>query len=236
MNAIILNSGIGNRMLPFTNESPKCMVKINGQTILEHEVENLLHYGIKNLIITVGPFAAKIKKLIRNKFPELAVAYVKNPKYKYTNYIYSIWLARDLVDDDTLLLHGDMVFDKSLLGKLLNKKYSCVLVNNKINPPEKDFKGEIVNGAVKKIGVNVFGKNAHFLAPIYKLSKQDFKLWLHEIGEFVKNGEVKVYAENAFNKISNKINLHPVYFSNEFCMEIDNFNDLKIAKRHFSNH
>ena len=233
MKAIILNSGIGKRMRPFTDENPKCLAKLNGKTILGHEIENLLEYGIKYIIITTGPFEDKIKNFIKKNFPQLSVKYIKNPNYKSTNYIYSIWLAKSLVDDDILLLHGDMVFEGRLLGELLNKKYSnCVLVNNKIEPPKKDFKAEIKNNIVKKIGVNLTG-NVFFLAPIYKFSKDNFKLWLEEIGKFVEKGNTNVYAEDAFNKISDKISLHPIYFRDEFCMEIDNFDDLEKAKGYF---
>lgn len=234
MKAIILNSGIGRRMYPFTNENPKCLVKLNGKSILGHEIENLLHYGIKDIIITVGPFEEKIKKFVKDNFPELNVSYIKNPKYKSTNYIYSMWLTKDLINDDILWMHGDMVFEKKLLGKLLNEKYTnCVFVNNKIEPPEKDFKGNIQNNIVKEIGVNVFGKNTFFLAPVYKFSKDSFMLLLKEIENFIKKDNVNVYAEDAFNNIYDQIKLYPLYYGDEFCMEIDDFDDLEIAKLYF---
>ena len=69
MKAIILNSGIGKRMRPFTNENPKCLAKINGKTILEHELENISHYDLKNIIITTGPFEGKIQRFIKDNFP-----------------------------------------------------------------------------------------------------------------------------------------------------------------------
>ena len=234
MKAIILNSGIGKRMRPFTNENPKCLVKLNGKTILGHEIENLLHYGIKDIIITVGPFEEKIKKFVKDNFPDLNITYVKNPIYDSTNAIYSLWLTKHLIDDDILTMHGDMVFDRKLLGDLVNGKYpNCVLVNNKIEPPEKDFKGKIEEDIVARISVNISGENAFFLAPIYKFSKDSFDLWLDEMDKFVKSGNVKVYAEEAFNNISTQLKLYPVYYDDEFCMEIDNFDDLEIAKKYF---
>ena len=234
MKAIILNSGIGKRMRPFTYKNPKCLAKLNGKTILEHEIENLLYYGIKDIIITVGPFETKIKNLLKGIFPKLIVIYIENPVYESTNYIYSMWLTKKFIDDDIVLLHGDMVFEKELLEKLLNEKHpNCVLVNNTIKPPKKDFKGKVNNNIIKKIGVNIEGKTTFFLAPIYRLSKSAFQLWLGEIEKFVKKGNVNVYAEEALNKISSAIRLHPVYFSDEFCMEVDDFNDLKIARKFF---
>jgi len=234
MKAIILNSGIGKRMRPFTNDNPKCLAKLNGKTILEHEIENLIYCGINEMIITTGPFEDKIKEVMEKKFPDVKVTYVKNTKYKSTNYIYSMWLIKDMIDDDIILLHGDMVFDKVLLSTLIKSKcLNCALVNNKIKPPEKDFKANVVNGYIKKIGVNVFGKNCFFLAPIYKFSKSDFMKWLKEIGKFIDRNNIKVYAEDAFNEISDKVLLKAVYYDNKLCMEVDNFDDLNKAKQFF---
>jgi len=236
MKAIILNSGIGTRMRPFTNENPKCLVKLNEKTILEHELENLLHYGIKDIIITTGHFEEKVKNLVKEKFPQLNVTYVKNPKYDSTNYIYSIWLARELIDDEVILMHGDMVFERELLGRLVNGgERTHVLINNKSVPPKKDFKGRIENDLVKEIGLDVFGENAFFLPPVYRFSKEDFRLWMEEIDRFIKEGNTSVYAEDAFNKISDLIKLHAVYYGDEFCMEIDDFNDLRVAREFFKN-
>lgn len=235
MKALILNSGIGKRLRPFTNQNPKCLVPINGTTILGHEIENILHYGIKDFIITVGPFYDKIKKFMEQNFPQVNVTYVENPNYSSTNAIYSMWLTKNFIDDDILTMHGDMVFDKSLLGVLLDRNYpNCVLVNNKVKPPEKDFKGKVENDIVTKISVNISGENTFFLAPVYKFSKNSFNLWINEMDKFVKMGNVNVYGEEAYNNIYGKIKLHPVYYSEEFCMEIDNFEDLNIARKFLS--
>ena len=79
---------------------------------------------------------------MEQNFPQVNVTYVENPNYSSTNAIYSMWLTKNFIDDDILTMHGDMVFDKSLLGVLLDRKYpNCVLVNTKVKPPEKDFKG-----------------------------------------------------------------------------------------------
>lgn len=236
MKAIILNSGIGKRMTPFTDKNPKCFAKVNGETLLERQIRTLKECNINDFIITTGPFESKIKNFIRKIFPKIRVDYIKNPIYESTNYIYSIFLAKGVIDDDIILLHGDMIFEKKLFGKLIDYKYQdCVLVNNAIDLPEKDFKGRIQKGTIMEIGVKVFGKNAFFLAPVYKLSKKSFKIWMDKIEEFVNNGRANEYAENAFNEISSKIKLYPLYYQKEACMEIDNFDDLKLAQKLFKN-
>lgn len=234
MKALILNSGRGERLLPLTKNKPKPLIKIRKKTLLKHQLDNLIECSIMDTIITTGPFQNKIKKYLKNEYPGLNVSYVKNSKYRTTNYIYSMWLTKGLINDDVILLHGDLLFERRLLEKLINEKHAnCVLVNREIKPPEKDFKAVIENDRVIKIGVEFSGKNTFFSAPLYKFSKSDFLYWLDEIEKFVKKGDLKIYAESVFNKISDKIILHPLYFTEEFCMEIDTKEDLEMARRVF---
>ena len=228
MKALILNSGIGSRLGSLTDNLPKALLKVGNKTILGRQLDSLLGCGITDIIITTGMFDGKIQKYVKENYPELNVSYVNNKWYRDTNYIYSIWLARELIDDDIILLHGDLVFEKVLLKQLIeDKSPNCVPVRTgKSN--SKDFKASIMNNRINKIGVGVLGC---VLAPIYKFSRADFMIWLNEIGKFINRGESNVYAEDAFNEISDKIVLNPMYFDNIGCMEIDTREDLKIAIR-----
>ena len=81
---------------------------------------------------------------------------------------------------------------------------------------------------------HIEGENLRFLAPVYKFKNADFRKFLIKIDNFIKEGKTNSYAEDAFNEISGQIKLHPIYFDNEFCMEIDDFDDLKTAKKYFN--
>ena len=233
MKALILNSGIGKRLRPLTEDKPKALIVIEDKPLLGYQLDNLIECDIGDIIITTGPFEDKIRRYVREKYPNIRVSYVNNPKYDTTNYIYSMWLTKELINDDIILLHGDLLFDKKLLDKLINEKANCVLVNREIRAPEKDFKAVIENNRVVKIGVDFFGVNVFFSAPLYKFSKLDFLYWLDEIEKFIKKGDTKSYAEDVFNKISDKLILRPLYFGDEFCMEIDTEGDLDIARNLF---
>ena len=231
---MILNSGRGTRLYPLTKTKPKALLKIGNKPLLGHQLDCLFECGIRDVIITTGPFDGEIRKYVAEEFPHLKVYFVKNPKYRTTNYVYSMWLAKDLVNEDIILLHGDLFFEKKLLNRLIEEKnVNCVLVNKKIKPPEKDFKAVIDDNQVKKIGVEFSGRNAFFSAPLYRFSKADFLRWLHQIGELVKRGDLTVYAEDAFNEISDKLILRPLYFDEETCLEIDTKDDLELARSLF---
>ncbi len=235
MKAMILAAGPGTRFQPITNEIPKTLVPVGNTTILGHIMKNLKENGIKDVVITTGAFAQKVKDYVNVNFSDMNIKFVDCEDYAKTNYIYSMWLAKDFIDDDFILIHGDTVFNEELFKRLINSEHkNSVLLNNGMPAPEKDFKAKVENNLVKEIGVNVFGNNCYFFPPIYKISKQSFKIWMKEIGKFVEKGDVKVYAENALNKLYDEILITPIFYQDEFCMEIDNLEDLEIAKRYFN--
>lgn len=231
MKALILASGMGVRIRPHTDDKPKNMVDLGGETLLRHQLGNLKNAGINDVLITTGPFEDKMKAYARSHFPEMNIEFVNNPRFDSTNYIYSLWLARGKVDDDVLYIHGDLFFDWRLLKLLMDAPGSAVLVNGSIEAPKKDFKGIIENGRVRTISVNIHDEKAPFVAPLYKLKKRDFDLWLDRIDAFIRKGDVRSRAEVALNQVSHKMNLIPKYYTDEVCAEIDTLEDLELVKR-----
>ncbi len=234
MKAIILNSGVGKRMGTFTANNPKCMVEItNGESILSSQLKLLKRNHITDIILTTGPFASQIEEFVEDKFPDLSIEFVYNAKFVSTNYIYSIFLIPlGFLNTDILLLHGDMIFDERLIsGFLADPEVNQVVLEETKELPEKDFKGRVENGLITEIGVNIFGEDCFPLQPLYKFSQDSFKLWYKEINAFIQDGIISVYAEDAFNVVSNQIRLKP-YFkdASSVCMEIDNVKDLEKAR------
>lgn len=231
MKAIILASGPGRRLRPLTANKPKCLIKIKGKTILGRILDSLLENEIIDIVITTGHLAEEIKSFMDDIYSQVEAVYAYNPLYDSTNYIYSMWLAKDVLKDaDILYLHGDVIYDPELIKKIIEFPRSGALVNKKFIP-EKDFKAKIRNNRITKIGVDVSDKNAGFCLPIYKILKDDFSLWMKQIEKFVKNKNLDCYAEEALNQVFDKIDFYPVYYEQEFGMEIDDFEDLEKAKK-----
>ena len=227
MKAIILASGVGRRLRPLTDRYPKSLLKVGGRTLIDYQLDALAKHGVRDIVITTGHLGKKLEEYVRKT--GAPVQFVNNPEYESTNYIYSLWLTKGLIDDDIILLHSDLVFDDVLIKKLLDAQGNRVLVNRHILSPEKDFKALIKRGRVLRIGVSLSGPGTYFCAPLYKFSKTDFLLWLDKIEDFVTKGKVNCYAEDALNKISDDVLIRPLYFK-EFCMEIDTKAELEKAR------
>lgn len=227
MKALIFNSGIGKRMGELTRNNHKSLVPLkNGETIYERQLRILSENGIKEFVVTTGEYEDRFIE-ISNKYPNIHVQYVNNPKYAETNYIYSFYLAKEYIDDDFLMLHGDLVFNRSLVDGIINcPSESCVTVDKTKNLPEKDFKGRICDGKLLEVSINIFDEDCYSLQPFYKLSQRDISLWMNKVTEYVEqNNTVTVYAENALNDISNDLHILGYDASNDYVEEIDNQDD-----------
>ena len=229
MKALILNSGMGSRMGVLTSEHPKCMTEISAkETILSRQLKLLADAGIIDVVITTGLFDGVLVHYCQSLELPLRFTFVNNPDYRDTNYIYSIYCAREYLDDDMILMHGDLVFEPEVLNKVIASESSCMTVSSTLPLPEKDFKAQVVKGKVVKVGVDIFNQAVEAQA-LYKLLKNDWKVWLNKIVEFCEAGNTKVYAENALNALNGAANINALDVENLLCSEIDNPQDLAVV-------
>lgn len=229
MKALILNSGLGSRMGVLTSEHPKCMTELNHKdTILSRQLKLIVEAGIEEVVMTTGYYDSILEDYCYGLNLPLKYTFVRNQIYDKTNYIYSIYCAREYLDDDIILMHGDLVFENSVFDDVINSDNSCMTVSSILPLPEKDFKAVTSQGIITKVGIEFFD-NAVSAQPLYKLKKNDWRIWLDNIISFCENGNVNCYAENAFNEISDKCIIFPLDVSDRLCAEIDNPEDLKFV-------
>ena len=230
MKALILNSGLGHRMGVITKEHPKCMTEISSKnTILSRQLRQLVAFGIEEVVITTGYYDKVLVDYCHALHLPLKFTFVNNPVYDQTNYIYSIYCAKEyLKDDDIILMHGDLVFENLVMEAVIESPVSCMAVSSTLPLPEKDFKAVIKDGRIDKVGIEFFD-NAMAAQPLYKILKNDWLVWLNNIERFCENDNRKCYAENAFNEVSEQCNIYPCDVQDMLCAEIDTPEDLKIV-------
>ena len=230
MKAIILNSGLGHRMGVITDTHPKCMTEISSDnTILSRQLKKLVSFGVQEVVMTTGYYNGILEEYCKGLHLPISFTFVNNPIYDKTNYIYSIYCAKDLLkDDDVILMHGDLVFEPLVLEAIINSKQSCMAVSSTLPLPEKDFKAVIKDGRIEKVGIEFF-ENAMAAQPLYKILKEDWLVWLENIERFCERDERKCYAENAFNEVSDRCRISPVDVKDMLCAEIDTPQDLEIV-------
>lgn len=232
MKALILNSGLGHRMGVITKEHPKCMTEISFKnTILSRQLRQLVSFGIEEVVMTTGYYDQVLVDYCDKLHLPLKFTFVNNPLYAETNYIYSIYCAKEaLKNDDIILMHGDLVFESLVLESVIDSPVSCMAVSSTLPLPEKDFKAVIRNNRIEKVGIEFFD-DAMAAQPLYKIKKEDWLVWLKKIEEYCENDNRKCYAENAFNEVSDKCQIYPCDVKDMLCAEIDTPEDLEVVSK-----
>ena len=94
MQAIILAAGMGRRLRDLTKDNTKCMVKVNGEPLIDRLLRQLSKLGLSRVVIVVGHKRENLISHIGNRYDDvLNIEYVENPIYDKTNNIYYLALA-----------------------------------------------------------------------------------------------------------------------------------------------
>jgi len=241
MKAVILAAGIASRLRPLTNNTPKCLLKVGEKNILQLTIENLLANNISNLVMVTGYLEQQIKDFIAITFPQLNVTYIYNEVYDSTNNIYSLWLAKnELLGDEMLLMDSDIIFDSKIIAALLNSGYENCLALKRHNVGEEEIKVKADNnGRVleiskivppsltigESIGIEKFCKKS-----LYKL----FEIIDRKV---VQEKMVNIFYEVAFEEMTKEgEDIFIVDTTEYICMEIDTAADLQTAAEVLKKH
>jgi len=227
MQAVILASGMGSRLRPFTDQQSKGMVPVAGVPMIERLIRQCLAAGITDFIITTGHAADSLVPFCRSLAPAANWQFVHNDRFAETNYIYSLWLARTVIQGDALLLHTDIVCHSELFKRLAGQTASSVVVDPTTPLSNKDFLARLADNYVAEIGVGLPSANAVNCLPLYKLTATDWAAWLSAIDAAVVSGRVNEYAEVVFNELSPQFSLQPLACqTGEWILEVDTKDDM----------
>ncbi len=152
-NAIILAAGFGMRMVPINLETPKALLEINGEALIERTIKQLREVGVKNIYIVVGFLKERFEYLI----DEYGVELIVNEEYATKNNLHSLALVADKITN-TYIIPGDVWCDRNPFRK--NELYSWYMVSDLVDD-ESDVrvnrKMELVTVLEKKGGNSMIG-------------------------------------------------------------------------------
>ncbi len=161
MKAIILAAGQGKRLLPLTQDTPKTLLNISGTTILEYQLVTLASCNVKEVVLVGGFRVDKLKDYAERYIAlhglDLKLKVINNKDYAITNNLYSLWLAKDEMNSDFLVINGDNVFDRRAIVKMLQQKDITAAVAIHKNPSydDEDMKVRIVGSNVVEISKGI---------------------------------------------------------------------------------
>ncbi len=124
MQAVILAAGMGRRLGELTGDNTKCMLEVNGVKLIDRALECLSEHNLSRIVLVVGYKRENVMRYVGNSYKGIEVVYVENPIYDKTNNIYSLYLAKDyLVAEDTLLLESDLIYEPSVVRRIVEDDY-----------------------------------------------------------------------------------------------------------------
>ena len=239
MKAIILAAGVGSRIRPLTNNSPKSLLKVGGNTILEMMISHIQDCGISEVVFVLGYLQKQIKNFVKIKFPDLNSHFVTNDEYAKTNTGFSLMLAKDLIKDSAFVkFDADVVFDKEILENLIECEYeNCLCIDKKINLGAEEIKVIIddknrVLSASKTVNYkDAVGESIG----IEKINSETANLLFAELKIMMKDRQnYQEYYEGAYERlIKRNVPFYALDISGLKWAEIDTKDDLITAENMF---
>ena len=149
MKAIVLAAGVGKRLSPLTDTTPKCLIEIGGRAIIDRYLENLSALGVNEAVFVVGYLKDMIMEAVGDEKYGVRVSYLDNQRYNEGN-IYTVYLASKQFDDDILMMDADVIFHPELLRRLVQSpNENCYLMDEGfIEDMGEECKVAALNGRV----------------------------------------------------------------------------------------
>ena len=243
MQAIILAAGLGKRLKQLTKDNTKCMVEVNGVTLIERMLRILDRKCLSRIVIVVGYEGRKLMDFINSLNIDTPVRFIDNQVYNRTNNIYSLALAKEyLVSEDTLILESDLIFDEGVVDALMQDERETLVLADKFESwmdgtclivDENDCICDLISGKYLKFSekekyyktVNIYKFSQHF-------SKKTYVPFLQAYETAMGNNE---YYESVIKLIAllDTKEIRVKRLSGQTWYEIDHIQDLDIASSLF---
>ena len=233
--AIILAAGRGKRMMPLTNDRPKCLLKAGLKTILQAQLDSLVSCGIDNIIIVIGYLGQMIEDFVNQEGydKKAAITFAYNEKFDSTGSCFSLLCAKNYIDSSYIHLNSDLVFDRGLLVKLLNSNDADSIITDRYDIDTDDMvRYSTNNGKISNVGrPSVVPEPQGVLVGPAKFSLQSAQTLIAEIENEISMGQYKTNCYLTLNKILDKIKLYPVSSDGLLWKEFDTAEELREYNR-----
>jgi len=151
--AILLSAGQGRRLLPYTTNSPKCLIEVGGQRVIEWQIDALMAAGISRITVVIGYGAEQVERVLNDRYGPGVISTIYNPFFEVADNLASCWMARQIMHDDFILLNGDTLFDQPVLERLLDAppRTITLAVDRKSAYDSDDMKVQLIGDRISAI-------------------------------------------------------------------------------------
>jgi len=234
--ALLLAAGTGNRLYPLTQNLPKCLTLVNEKSILERLVISLKQQGFKRLVIVTGHQGNCISEFLGTIYEGMTIEYIFSPLYKITNNIYSLWMAREIINEPFTLIESDLVFDESLLDGMCYPNRIAVanmqawMNGTTVTVDQTQFVKKFQKGTTE-----AYDDIRYKTVNIYSFSLSSWHAIVVRLDQYISVGRVHNYYETVFAEMvaDGSLCFKAVSFDYKPWYEIDTIADLAEAEKLF---
>lgn len=234
--ALLLAAGTGSRLFPLTKNSPKCLTLVNEKSILERLIDNLKKQEFKRLVVVTGYQKECIMNFLGSKSGDLTIEYIDSPLYRTTNNIYSLWMARTIINEPFVLFESDLVLNTSLLNEMvLPDKMAVALMQPWLNGTTVTINKLKQITKFQKGTTDSYSDIRYKTVNIYSFSLSSWRSIVKRLNQYISEGSVNCYYETVFSEMvdDKSLSFESVSFDHKPWYEIDTIHDLAEAEKLF---
>ncbi|MEH7115502.1 sugar phosphate nucleotidyltransferase [Neobacillus niacini] len=224
MKAIILAAGMGTRLRPLTNDTPKSLVKVAGEPMIERQIKFLKEKGINDIIVVTGYLHEKFEYL-KERY---SVKLIHNDKYNLYNNIYTMYLVRDYLQDAFVTEADVFMVNNFIKTDLEHSTYFAGI--------KHDFEQEWIlkfdeNDRIYDIVIE--GGTDYIIAGVSYWTQKDGRIIKEKLEEAIDSRNYKdLYWDNIVQENLNNINLKITKVNSDDWFEVDSLEDLDQANNY----
>jgi len=227
MQAVILAGGVGSRLETLTNGLPKCLAEIGGRPLIEHQLEALADHGVGPVLMVVGYKDAAIREVVGRR-----AEYILNERFRETNSLYSLWLAREWLKGPFVLLNSDLFFHPEILSRLLEEPGNVLAYDSTSSRGREQTKVAIRERRVVDLGKDLPPSSARGESlGLLKFDADGAKGMFEVADELVRQGHEKAWVIEATRAVCRIAPIYGVNVAGLEWTEVDYPYDLEEARR-----
>lgn len=222
MKAIIMAAGIGSRLKQVNGDRPKCLIEKAGISLLSRSVTLLEGRGISDISVITGYKSELIHQELGTR-----VAYFHNPYFEVTNSIASLWLARDLLCDDVILMNADLYYEEKVLDTAMIQNSRAVMLSDSSRIEDADFRFCVRGNRILKTGnrLSLNDTDCEYVG-IVRIDKSFIQAFKVRLEQMIAQGDFRNWWEGVlYALIDEGIDIFHKDVDGAFWTEVDHIDD-----------
>lgn len=227
MQAVILAAGMGSRLNAMTGGGSKALVEIGGRPLLLHTLEALADHGIGPVLVIIGHEAQALQEVIGDRAEVML-----NERFAETNSLYSLWLARDWIKGEFILLNCDLFFDPRILDELLDEPGNVLAYDSTSSRGREQTKVALKSRRVVDLGKDLPSNSARGESlGMIKFEAEGSRAMIAVAKQLIADGQENAWVIEATRTVCKDITIYGLNVAGHAWTEIDFPYDLDVARR-----